>query len=125
MQVPIACTLSAGDAADRTEEWRHFFATSIEAAVMEPEGPLHLKLSPSPEVLSAAVDLAQREIECCAFFDFSISIQADVSWLVMGVPPDAVRILEDFAALLPVGVRTGAQRHQDVGLTVSESYPDS
>ena len=107
MQVPIACTLTAGEAADRAEEWRLFFATSIESADMSPDGNLRLQLKSDPEVLPAAVDLAQREIECCAFFDFSVAIQSDTCWLVMGVPPDALEILHHFARLLPAGVTPG------------------
>lgn len=113
MQVPIACTLSAGAVADRTGEWRRFFAMSVESAQMEPEGRLRLRLKQSHEVLPAAVDLVQREIECCAFFEFSIVVHSDASWLVLGVPPEAKRILHDFAALLPFGVMTDSETHPD------------
>ena len=101
MEIPVACTLSAGEVVDRTGEWRHFFASSIESAQIE-QSHLRLRLKHSTEVLPIAVDLAQREIECCAFFEFSIVLRSDSYWLIMGVPHGAEGMLHDFARLLPV-----------------------
>jgi hypothetical protein len=120
MQIPVACTLSAGEAQDRSTEWRHFFETSVETAEMVPGGHLRLQLK-SSEVLPAAVDLAQREILCCAFFDFSILIEPERCWLVMGVPPDATSILRDFAGLLPAGALTSSDSEHGDRLTTSDS----
>jgi hypothetical protein len=121
MQIPVACTLSAGDARERSSEWRNFFETSVETAEMVPGGRLRLELKESSEVLAAAVDLAQREILCCAFFDFSILIEPERCWLVMGVPPDATSILRDFAGLLPAGALTSSDSEQGDRLTTSDS----
>ena len=121
MQIPVACTLSAGEAQDRSTEWRHFFETSVETAEMVPGGRLRLQLKESSEVLSAAVDLARREIICCAFFDFSILIEPERWWLVMGVPPDATDILRDFAGLLPAGALTSSDSEHGDRLTTFDS----
>ena len=101
MKIPIACTLGNEQASDRVEEWRQFLECSIEAA--DPVGPdrLRLRLNPSPETLIAAVDLARREKSCCSFFEFSIDLQSDGNWLVVGVPPDATAVLADFSRLVP------------------------
>jgi hypothetical protein len=56
----------------------------------------------STTVLADAADLARREKACCAFFEFSIAIEADGLWLSVRVPADASPILDDFARLLPV-----------------------
>jgi hypothetical protein len=109
VEIPIACTLGKEQASDRLEEWRHFLGSSIEAA--DPAGPdrLRLRLDPSPETLIAAVDLARREKSCCGFFEFSIDLQPDGNWLVVGVPPDAAAILADFSRLVPQVLFAGDQ----------------
>jgi len=106
MSIPVACSLSAQDAATRVEEWRRFFERSIDAA--DQVGPLRLRvhLDPMPETLIAAVDLALREKSCCNFFDFSIELQLDGRWLVIAVPQDAAGVLAEFSRLLPPGMST-------------------
>jgi hypothetical protein len=101
VEIPIACTLGKEQASDRVEEWRHFIGSSIEAA--DPVGPdrLRLRLDSSPETLIAAVDLARREKSCCGFFEFSIDLQPDGNWLVIGVPHDAAGVLSDFSRFVP------------------------
>ncbi len=101
MGTPIACTLSPGEASDRVEEWRRFLGSSVEASERTSARQLRLRLNPSSDVLVDAVDLAQREKACCAFFEFSIQIERDAQWLVVGVPTEASSILSDFARLLP------------------------
>jgi hypothetical protein len=107
MRIPIACTLGADDAENRVEEWRRFLESSVDAA--DPVGAqrLRLRLKPSSLILSAAADLALREKSCCTFFDFSIDVQLDGNWLVIGVPSDAAAVLADFSHLLPGGLMAG------------------
>lgn len=114
MQVPIACTLSEGEAGDRVEEWRVFFSTSIDAAQTAGTNSLLVRLKPGPAVLVATADLAQREVTCCAFFCFSIKIESKESWLVIEVPPDAGEILAQLAGLLPSGILTDHRTHADL-----------
>jgi hypothetical protein len=100
VRVPIACTLTADAAGDRVEEWRQFLAQCTGAVErMSPER-LRMRLNDSPGTLEVAVDLARREKACCAFFDFSIEVEADALWLSARVPAEASNILDDFASLL-------------------------
>jgi hypothetical protein len=101
MRIPIACTLTSQSAAARLEEWRSFFAQSIDVAERIDDVHLRVRLNGSTEDLEAAVDLARREKACCAFFVFSIEVEADASWLSVTVPPDAAEILAGFVSLLP------------------------
>jgi hypothetical protein len=101
MRIPIACTLTAQSAAARVEEWRRFFAQSIDGAERVDDVHLRVRLNGSTEDLDAAVDLARREKACCEFFVFSIEVEADASWLSLKVPPDAAEILDGFVSLLP------------------------
>ena len=102
MRAPIACTLTADGARERSEEWRNFLAGS--AGTLERISPqcIRIRLDPSAKAVESAADLAQREKACCAFFDFAIEIEADAFWLRVRVPPEASSTLEEFATLLPV-----------------------
>ncbi len=111
MRIPIACTLGADDAGLRIEEWRRFFEYSVDAADMVGADRVRLRLKPSPDVLLAAVDLASREKSCCTFFDFSIDVQLDGYWLVIGVPPEATGVLADFSHLVPQNLLADAREH--------------
>ena len=104
MQIPVACTLGAEESARRVGEWRRFFRDSITAADTVGPEVLRLRLEPSADTLLAAVDLARREKSCCRFFEFSIDVQEDGCWLVVGVPPDAAAVLADFSLLFPRGL---------------------
>jgi hypothetical protein len=98
--IPVACTLSAGGAERRLDEWRHFVATSTISSERPGSQQFRVQLADGAGVLDAAVDLARREKACCAFFDFAIDVAADQLWLRVSVPPEATGILDDFAALL-------------------------
>jgi hypothetical protein len=101
MRVPIACTLTSDAAAARLEEWRCFFTHSIDTVEWVKNVHVRVRLINSTQAVLAAVDLARREKACCAFFAFSIDVEADASWLSVTVPPAAAEILADFASLLP------------------------
>jgi hypothetical protein len=99
VEQPIACTLSADDARERVEEWRRFFARSVDGVRQLSGNRFRFHLDGDAAEVSEAVDLARREKACCPFFDFSIQIDSDSYWLVVAVPPEASGVLEDFARL--------------------------
>ena len=68
----VACTLGAGGAATRMEEWRRLReASGLE--VEEIAGGLRLWLKAG--ATSAAAALARRESRCCGFLDFQLASQ--------------------------------------------------
>jgi hypothetical protein len=98
--VPIACSLTAAAADDRIDEWRRFLAAAVDATDRIGPQQLWMHLTSTTD-LAAVVDLAQREKDCCDFFEFSIAIEADALWLSVRVPAEASLVLDDFARLLP------------------------
>jgi MerR family transcriptional regulator, copper efflux regulator len=92
-QIPIACTLSAADKTTRGDEWRQFFVDNVEESVRS-ETSVRLRLKNGDDVILNAVDLARREKDCCAFFEFRLELLPDVVWLEIGVPADAAAILD-------------------------------
>jgi hypothetical protein len=96
---PLACALDAGSLAARVDEWRALVASSVVRVESGPSS-VRLVLRDSDAALVAAADLGAREKACCAFFDVSIEIQADVRALRLSVPDGAEEALSEFAALL-------------------------
>jgi hypothetical protein len=96
VDVPIACSLDAASFQERAEEWRALAITSVEIV----GSAVRLVLGTSDADLITAVVLAQREKECCPFFDVSVELQADRRTLVLAVPDGAEEVLDAFMALL-------------------------
>ena len=92
-------------------EWRAFVASSV-VSVDSDETDVRLELRRSDAALTAAVDLAQREKRCCAFFDVSIVLEAERRTLVLSVPDGAEEVLASFVLLLGDGGggKTGRRR---------------
>jgi ribosomal protein S12 methylthiotransferase accessory factor YcaO len=99
MRVPIACTLTVDDAATRIDEWRTVLGRSITSVRRTSPTEIVLLVRDDRAGLDELVGLAQREVACCGFFDFTLDIAVDAVALVVTVPPDAAGVLDEFAAL--------------------------
>ena len=99
---PIACSLDAASLGERADEWRALMASSV-ASVQSDGTAVRLVLRDSEAALAAAVSLAQREKQCCPFFDVSIGLEADRRTLVLAVPDGAEEVLAAFVAVLRTG----------------------
>ena len=103
MQIPIVCSLSSTDLAERVDERKDFFTTTVEA-VERAYGSVRLRLARSEPALAAAASLAEREKECCAFFEFSLELGTDGWWLRIAVPSEAQAILDELVSLVPTSL---------------------
>jgi hypothetical protein len=103
---PIACSLDAGSLAERAAAWRALVASSVTAVETEAgkteagETAVRLVLRDTDVALTAAVALAQREKECCPFFDVSLALEPDRRTLILAVPDGAEEALAGFVAML-------------------------
>ncbi len=61
---------------------------------------VRLVLRDSDAALTTAVALAQREKECCPFFDVSLTLEADRRTLLLAVPEGAQDVLAAFVDLI-------------------------
>jgi hypothetical protein len=93
--IPIACTLSATEKTARGDEWRQFLAANV-AETIHTETSVRMRLIGGDDVLLTTVDLARREKDCCAFFEFRLELLPDAIWLDVSVPPDAMSLLDVF-----------------------------
>lgn len=96
---PIACSLDVGALADRIEEWRALVATHVITIEAEPTA-VHLVLATSDEALLRAVELAQREKQCCPFFDVAVNIGAQQRTLSLRAPEGADDVMATFVTML-------------------------
>jgi hypothetical protein len=97
--VPIACTLGPDDLPARLAEWQAFGAASVRS-IERAASSARIRLDPSDGALLAAASLAQRETECCAFFEFAVLLEARDRWLTVRVPAGAEDTLSGFLDLL-------------------------
>ncbi|HZU74780.1 MAG TPA: hypothetical protein VE990_18630 [Acidimicrobiales bacterium] len=102
MKIPIACTLSATDAASRVERWRVALGTTVAAVSRPTPTRAELHVVAEPGAIATLVDLARQEKACCGFFGFAFEVDADGVRLVVSVPDDAVEVLDGFAGLAPL-----------------------
>ena len=110
MEIPIACTLGATEALTQLGEWRELLSQLATGTSRTAPGRLEMTLHDDLTNVAALIHLAQREKACCAFFDFTLTLNAERVTLVIDVAPEASSILDDFHAnLVPsvIGVVTG------------------
>ncbi len=98
-KIPIACSLAPGDAAGRVAEWSEFLRVHVVETVRTPTDARFRLLDEDATTL-AAVDLARREKQCCAFFEFRLVIQADDRWLVVEILDDSGVTMDDLSFLI-------------------------
>jgi hypothetical protein len=98
----IACTLTGADLPARVAEWQEFYRTSVSEMEHVSPSVVRLKLHATDAGLLSAASLAQREKECCAFFEFAIVLDPDERWLTVTVPAsaEAAAVLDAFTAML-------------------------
>jgi MerR family transcriptional regulator, copper efflux regulator len=88
--VPIACTLGAGEMSNRLDEWN----TLLQGVTARHriDGGLRLELRTDTDVTEIA-RLAAAEQSCCRFFDFALVIDGRGIALDVHAPPDGQPVL--------------------------------
>jgi hypothetical protein len=99
VEIPIACTLETGAAQQRVDRWRQVLSVAVARTERVTPDRLSCGLKADLADLQALVILAQEEKACCPFFSFSLEIEADSLTLLVGVPDEAVTVLDQFASL--------------------------
>jgi DNA-binding transcriptional MerR regulator len=88
--VPIACTLGAGDMAGRLDDWRAALSHVVARAPLD-DG-IRLELGSDADVTEVA-RLAAAEQDCCRFFGFAVVIDGRGTALEVHAPPDGQDVL--------------------------------
>jgi hypothetical protein len=92
LSTPIACTLATDARPDRANAWTELLNTAIERE--STASGLRLRFAADPQLVGTVADLVVREAECCAFFSFTLTVDARGVWLAIDAPPDARPLLD-------------------------------
>ncbi|SCK39144.1 hypothetical protein H181DRAFT_03335 [Streptomyces sp. WMMB 714] len=71
--VPEACTLPTEERPLRLAEWDGLFATQVAAPSRPVPSRVRLRLPGGAESASRVRELAERESDCCSFFEFGVT----------------------------------------------------
>ncbi len=97
--VPDACTLPTVEQPIRQAEFQDLLSTVLRAR--ERRSPRHLRLTfaGGEDLADTVRDLARRETECCAFFDFTVTADAGDVVLDIEVPAAHADVLDGLSGL--------------------------
>ena len=101
-QLPVACTLTGtpGAFAERMAEYRRLFRQYLAGRSRTGAG-IQFRFRAEPGVEDWVRDLARREQECCGFFDFTVTADAQgIRWDAAVADDEAARqALDEFYRL--------------------------
>ena len=97
-EVPIACTLGAGEMSGRLAEWNALLQTVTARHCLD-DG-VRLEFRPDTDVAQIA-RLAAAERSCCRFFDFAVTIDGRGIALEVHAPPDGQPVLTGLFGVNP------------------------
>jgi hypothetical protein len=99
-ELPIACTLNAGEGAARVEQWR-LLGRRAQLGAEFSEGTLAVTYRES--ALAELTELVRAERSCCAFLDWSLEESGGNAVLLIrggeGAEPELNRLAGVFGAL--------------------------
>lgn len=95
--IPISCTLDAEALDVRLAEWDSVLARATGRTVDGPRATVTFPAGDA-ELAGTVGDLSVREVGCCGFFEFRLSVAAGRLSLDIEVPPGAAGLLADFVA---------------------------
>lgn len=75
-RVPVACSLSQPDLAQRAKRWQAL-AGQAEPQVTRTDSGLRLALPAGPGIAAEVNELAELERDCCAFARWSVTSEKD------------------------------------------------
>jgi hypothetical protein len=98
-EVPVACSLDRDAFEGRLSEFDALFTSALVGREETADG-IRFRFANRAGIEAQVRDIAARELECCSFFRFSISVNADEVWWDATVDdPEARPVLTDFLAL--------------------------
>ena len=86
--IPIVCSLTGSELADRGNEFAAILGRGLLAREETLDG-IRLRFRRSPGLQEDLAELTSREKECCPFFDFRIQVAGEELVLEVGAPPEA------------------------------------
>jgi len=95
-KIPIACTLGADEQVDRGAEWARMLSRA--SARERVDAQVRLTFPRDPALAGELADLVAREVDCCGFFTFTLTVSHDAIVLDVSAPHGAKDLLTAFIA---------------------------
>ncbi|WP_030861965.1 MerR family transcriptional regulator [Streptomyces sp. NRRL F-2747] len=92
-EAPVACTLGGAELGERTAQWQALVTQATNRE--EVADGIRLTFPSTPEVAAELAALAAAEQDCCAFFDFTLSLAPARLTLTVRAPEAANSLLAD------------------------------
>lgn len=99
-ELPIACTLGAGDGPARLRRWQALM-DEASAQVIRDGRTIRVRFQPLHGVFAELADLAAAEQECCSFVTWTVT-DPDRPVLSVSANPDSPEDIDPIAALFGV-----------------------
>ena len=96
-EVPIACSLEAGDYRERLDEIRAISRQGLISAE-RPGDVARLVFADEPRTRSRLLAVVAAEASCCPFLDLAMDSTPEGISLTIAGPPEAIPIVADLAA---------------------------
>jgi hypothetical protein len=93
-KIPIACSLAAEAMPGRLEEWQATLDQALERRTTTTG--VVMRFPRDVDTVTALASLSAREVDCCAFFTFALTIADDGAHLAIDAPAEAVPLVHDF-----------------------------
>jgi hypothetical protein len=94
--VAEVCTLPTADLPDRVSAFDDVFRRHLSSVERRGSTRTQFALDPRPSVAAVVADLAAREVQCCAFFDFALHLGDGSLALTVSVPDRFAPVLAAF-----------------------------
>jgi hypothetical protein len=95
-KIPIACTLAADEQVDRGGEWARMLTRATARTLIDARAELTFPRDPA--LASELADLVAREVDCCGFFTFTLTVSRDEIVLGVTAPDEAKDLVTAFIA---------------------------
>jgi len=93
----VACTLDGALMGDRIQEWRDLVAEAVAREPL-PQG-LRLTFPADPDLAARISRLAMDELDCCAFYSFTVDLSPRTLTLTIRAPDEAAGVLSELFGL--------------------------
>ncbi len=95
-KIPIACTLTADEQVDRGGEWARMLTRASTRELTD--AGAQLTFPRDAALTTELADLVAREVDCCGFFTFTLTVSHDTLVLGISAPDEAKELVTAFVA---------------------------
>ena len=94
-KIPIACTLETNELRTRVDEWADMLRRAASREMTDTGA--RITFARDAALAAELADLMAREVDCCGFFIFTLTVSHDEVVLGVSAPEDAKELVTAFA----------------------------